>query len=497
MSRRWGRAALCAVLVIAALPVLALPAAADDPADGYTSWQAKDQQHNHMAPAGAYTPTIDQVTLPYRDDPNYVDVSGHDGDTQWEFSLEGDDDQPLEVGRTYVADAAHPFFSPSQPDSAALVANDSCDTRVGSFTVHELAIDETDSTVQRLSVSYSLGCMDANTDPSAPLVDTNVNSVATGSIAFHASSPPAAAQEPPGGLPTGTVAGVWAGYDIAEYSLHWADPVDADWADTIVCGTPGLKPLAAPGYWCLQDNARTAGDDWGNVTAVSGWTISLWPRYRDGHLGRRTSFTVRGSIVSLETDPASAAATTGLHLHGTVLDGPSHGPVPGRFVDVFLTRVWPNLADSPDGGRREDKVAARLRTDANGNYGATFPLRPGWQYQARFDGNGVRDGNLSQLVPADGSSYIDLDDTRAAGGRSSQVALTARVSSVHHGDKVLFQRLVKRHWRKVVVRKVGTHGVAVTRTHVTGKTGKTYRAVLIPVGNGPRRASVPLRVQLG
>ncbi len=177
----------------------------------------------------------------------------------------------------------------------------------------------------------------------------------------------------------------------------------------------------------------------------------------------------------MSTVPSTNGAATGIRLSGRLTDGLTGAPMPNAVVDVYADR--PLLNPPSDGFSDEFVLVTRTRTDEHGSFVRDFPLRPGWDYQARYFGGAARMGNLSKLVPADGSSFIELNSHDASFARSRKrvVTLAARVPTVRRGDTITFQILKKRHWTNVATRAVTasrtvslSHGSVCTRDPCTG-----------------------------
>ena len=283
--------------------------------------------------------------------------------------------------------------------------------------------------------------------------------------------------------------------DIGWVTLTWTDPENLDGDGFVVCAQPGTTALSQPSDWCATNNIeRSTSHEEGVLPPSQTLTYSVWPRDSVGNLGPARSITVHGTVTTMSTVPSTNGAATGIRLSGRLTDGPTGTPLPNAVVDVYADR--PLLNPPSDGFSDEFVLVARLRTDANGSFVRDFPLRPGWDYQARYFGDTARVGNLSRLVPADGSSFVDLDSRDATFVRSRKrvVSLVARVPAVRRGDRIVFQRLNKGHWGPVAIRAVGASRTVRLSPRIAKKARPVYRAVLVQVGR-KSQPSVPLKVR--
>jgi hypothetical protein len=283
--------------------------------------------------------------------------------------------------------------------------------------------------------------------------------------------------------------------DIGEITLSWTDPGNVDADGFVVCEQLGTTALTVPSDWCTENNIeRSTSHSEGVLPPSQTLTYSVWPRDGTGNLGPARSITIHGTVATMATVPSTNQAATGIRLTGRLTDGLTSAPLPNAVVDVYADRP---LLHPPEVGFSDEFVlVARIRTDESGSFVRDFPLRPGWDYQARYFGDTARVGNLSRLVPADGSSFIDLDsrDATFARSRTRVVTLVARVPAVRRGDRIAFQRLVNGHWKHVTTRALGTSRTVSLRPRIAKHSQPVYRAVLVQVGR-TAQPSVPLKVQ--
>lgn len=287
--------------------------------------------------------------------------------------------------------------------------------------------------------------------------------------------------------------------DIGYLWLSWTDPGNADGDGFIVCGQEGTTALAAPTFWCNQPDSirrETRSMEW--FSPAQTWTYSVFARDSNGTLSQAASVTVRGTVTQMSTVPSTDQVTTGIRLVGRLTDGMTGAAMSGQAVDVYATRHVLPGEHTPDGFSSVDVHIERVRTDASGAFQRTYPLRPGWDYQARFHGSGVRMGNLSVLVPADGSSFIELGSRDAASLRSGKraVTLVAKVPARRAGDRIAFQRMTKRRWTLITTREVSATRTVTLRQRVSRRSTPVYRAVLLQVRR-TQQPSVPLRIRRG
>jgi hypothetical protein len=274
--------------------------------------------------------------------------------------------------------------------------------------------------------------------------------------------------------------------EIGLVTLHWTYPAGAGVQQAVVCEQQGTTALTSPTAWCLENGIETSDSAMRGAAPFRDYTWTVWSQDSNGDLGPARSVTTLGSLTTMSTVPSDGDADPGLRLAGRLVDASSGRPEVGKTIEVFLghratTYTYP-----------EWNLVTRLTTDSQGNFARTFPLRPGLSYQARFQGDGNRMGNLSKLVPADGSSYIDLDDEDPWGARTRKVRLVARPGVLHRGDKVVFQKLRKGHWRQVGVRGVAS-GRAVFQARVPSRSKVAFRAVLRSAGRAAQ-PSVPVKL---
>lgn len=278
-------------------------------------------------------------------------------------------------------------------------------------------------------------------------------------------------------------------------TLSWTDPGNAGGDGFVVCSQPGDVAMSAPSEWCAAGNIeRSTSHMEGIVPPSQTRTYSVWPRDTAGTLGPARSITVHGTAISMATVPSSNSTVTGIRLIGRLTDGLTGAGLPDTVVDVYADRP---LADPPAVGFTDEYVlVAEFRTDDAGWFIHDFPLRPGWDYQARYAGDVAREGNVSRLVPADGSSYIELTSRDATFVRASThiVTLRARVPAVRKGDRVVFQRFTHGHWQRVASRDLGSSHTVSFRPRVATRSRPVYRAVLVHTGRRARH-SVPLRIR--
>jgi hypothetical protein len=282
--------------------------------------------------------------------------------------------------------------------------------------------------------------------------------------------------------------------DIGSVTLSWTDPHNVDGDGFVVCSQRGTIALNEPTAWCAEDNIVRSTSHMEGYPPSWTMTYSVWPRDSAGNLGHARSITVRGTLTTMSTVPSTNGAATGIRLAGRLTDALTGDPLPGEVLDVYADR--PLLNPPSDGFSDEFVLVARMRTDDDGSFVRDFPLRPGWDYQARYFGSTARIGNLSKLVPADGSSFIELDSRDATFARSRQrvVTLVAQVPAVRRGDRIVFQLLKKRHWVPVAVRAVGASRTVSLRPRIAKRSRPVYRAVLVQVGR-TAQPSVPLKVR--
>jgi hypothetical protein len=294
--------------------------------------------------------------------------------------------------------------------------------------------------------------------------------------------------------------------DIGYLTLTWTDPGNPDADGFLVCGQQGTAALPAPPEWCGDYDHdivhATSNMQW--FSPAQTWTYSVFARNSSGETSPATSITVRGSVTRMSTVPSSDKVSTGIRLAGRLTDGLTGAPMPGQRVDVYATRLLLPGEHSPNGFGNVDVLMEQVTTSATGAFERTYPLRRGWDYQARFHGTGVRMGNLSALVPADGSSFIDLGSTDAAALRARKRAITlvAKVPVQRAGDRVVFERMIKgrkgrkSRWARIATRAVGSSRTAVIRQRIPRRATPVYRAVLVQVRR-TQQPSVPLRIRHG
>ncbi len=281
---------------------------------------------------------------------------------------------------------------------------------------------------------------------------------------------------------------------IGSMTLSWTDPHNVGGDGFVVCSQRGTTALSEPSDWCAQNNIERSTSHEEGYPPSWTMTYSVWPRDSAGDLGPARSITINGSLTVMSTVPSSEGASTGIRLAGRLTDGLTGEPLAGEVVDVYADRPLPN---PPEVGFSDEFVlVARMVADQNGSFVRDFPLRPGWDYQARYFGGAARVGNLSKLVPGDGSSFIQLhsQDATFARSRKRVVTLQAKVPVFRRGDRIVFQRLVKRSWKPVATRAVGTSLTAVIRPKIAKHARPVYRAVLVQVGR-THQPSVPIKVR--
>lgn len=282
--------------------------------------------------------------------------------------------------------------------------------------------------------------------------------------------------------------------DIGSVTLRWTDPGNIGGDGFVVCSQRGTTALSEPTDWCAENNIERSTSHMEGYPPSWTMAYSVWPRDEGGNLGPARSITVRGTVSTMSTVPSTNTAATGIRLAGRLTDGLSGNPMPDAVVDVYADRP---LLNPPSVGYSDEFVlVARIRTDEHGSFVRDFPLRPGWDYQARYFGDVARMGNLSKLVPADGSSFIELDshDATFARSRKRVVTLTARVPAVRRGDRIDFQLLKKGHWKHVAIRAVAASRTVSLRPRIAKHSRPVYRAVLVQVGR-TAQPSVPLKVR--
>ena len=282
--------------------------------------------------------------------------------------------------------------------------------------------------------------------------------------------------------------------DIGSVTLSWTDPGNVDGDGFVVCAQRGTAALSEPTEWCATRNIEMSTSHMEGYPPSWTMTYSVWPRDNVGNVGPAQSITVHGTVTIMSTVPSSNAAAPGIRLAGRLTDGLTGAPLPDAVVDVYADR--PLLNPPSDGFSDEFVLVARMRTDEQGAFVRDFPLRPGWDYQARYFGGASRVGNLSRLVPADGSSFIALDSQDAAFARSRKrvVTLAAKVPAVRRGDRIVFQVLKKGRWKQVAIRAVGNSRTATLRPRIAKRSRPVYRALLVQLDRAAQ-PSVPLKVR--
>ena len=446
------------------------------------------ESDNPVAPPGDYDYDSANLSVgpqpPEYDQPMKLSVVSPGDGVGWVATFRGNSELDLNPGLTYSADEQHPFNDQSGP-SVHVDRGVGCPT-VGSFTVHNASYDGP-GRFRQFSATFSLRCV-------------GHAGWLTGSIGWRLYQPARPVPPTPDNVqPPRPVSNLAVDPGIGGGTLTWDDAGDPNADGDVVCGQEGTTSMTEPTLYCLESlHGRGTGTYFG--TGASPWltaavTWSVWPIDIWGNLGPERHITTRGTRTTMATDPSQGDATPGLRLAGQLTDGPTGAPLANQRVNIYDYRQLPPGVWSPEHTSYEQDLVAVVTTDAHGAFARTFPLRPGWSYQARFDGLGTRIGNLSKLVPADGSTYIDLDAETPAAGRSRQVRLVSRVGTFHHGDHVLFQRLKSRHWKTIAIRTVGASRVVALRTRVTKQTKRTFRAVLRPAARGTVHASFPVRVR--
>jgi hypothetical protein len=495
--RVWGRAALCAALTMAGITLAQGPSegairtpsgvSSADESDGFTSWQIHVEPDNPVAPAGDYD--YDSASLnvsapsPYQ--PVTMSVASPTEGNDWVATFRGKPSYSLEPGQTFSADDQHPFTGQEAP-SIQVNRGVGCPT-VGSFTVHDASYDGA-GRFRLFSATFSLRCV-------------GHSGWLTGSIGWRLDQPARPVPPTPDEVQTprpvqNLAVHPWVGGG----SLSWVDAGDPNADGDVVCPQEGTTAMTQPSFYCLESMHGTGTGTGTYFSTGIGWlksfvTWSVWPIDIWGNLGPERHITTRGTQTTMATDPSQDDATPGLRLAGQLTDGPTGVPLAQQRVEIHAYRQLPPGVWSPDHNGYLDELVAVITTDAHGSFARTFPLRPGWSYQARYFGLGTRIGNLSKLVPADGSTYIDLDAKSPASGRSRLVSLVSRVTTVHRGDRVLFQRMKSGHWKTMATRGVGASRVVAVRTRVAKRTKRVFRAVLRAAVNGSVHASFPVRVR--
>lgn len=308
------------------------------------------------------------------------------------------------------------------------------------------------------------------------------------------SGSPASADEP-GLAPVRDFA---AEADIGYLTLSWTDPGNAAGDGFIICSRLGTEAWPAPPPGCVASDddviRTTSAMTW--FSPAQTWTYTIFARDSAGHTSPPASITVRGSAVQVSSAPSSNGVAPGIRVTGRLTDGLTGAAMPGRAVDVYVSRPRREGEGSEADPGLIDYHLERVTTDASGGFTRTYPLRRGWDYQARFHGTGARMGNLSAVIPADGSSFIDLDSTDAAGNRRTKRAITliAKVAVQRVGDRVVFQRLVRGRWASIATRDVGRTLTVALRQRIAKHATPAYRAVLVQVRRA-EQPSVPLRIR--
>lgn len=470
-----GRLVVGATVVLSAGTMAAQPADADD-AGGYTSWRIHaDFDNPAAAPGDVSYGTPEYAIRAFHMNAGSFQIAVAQGDFYRGIELGGASGSPLVVGETYTGTREHPFNSADGPELRFLQSPwPGCGAAVGSFTVHEARYDG--EVLKGFSATFEHRCL-------------SHSGWVTGSIAWNATEPARSLPIAPDPevRSIAPIENLTVGVEVLNLTFRWEDPADPDVREAIRCETPGTVPLSAPRDYCLQNSHERGGSTMSGQRPNETMTWTFWSRDPFGNLGPPRSVTMRGTVMTMSTVPASGEANTGIRMAGRVADGLSGQPVAGDIVEILVGH------NSTATTYSNWNVVARLRTDDQGNFARTFPLRPGLSYFAQYNGGGTRMGNLSKRVPADGSSYIALDSDDEMALRGGVVRLVAHSGSTHRGDRVVFQRLRKGHWRNVAIRNASS-GRTVLRTVVPTRTAAVYRAVLRSPGRASQ-PSVPVRVR--
>lgn len=202
------------------------------------------------------------------------------GTDYWTLQFAAGTNDLLAAGRTYTGAVRAPFRG-SAPGIDVSGAGRGCNTIKGSFTVHEINVDEATSKLLSFAATFEQHC-----EGGVPAAYGAVNYRALNPVSLD---PPVGAPAPP------AVSGLQHLAQIGGFTIGWTNPDVADFDSAVVRIAEGTTAPATPFSGELV--VQTTGD----IAVIYGllpsrtYSVSVFSRDASGQFGPPASLTLRGT----------------------------------------------------------------------------------------------------------------------------------------------------------------------------------------------------------
>lgn len=379
------------------------------------------------------------------------------GTDYWSLRFVAGANDLLAAGRTY-AGAARAAFRGSAPGLEVSGDGRGCNTIQGSFTVHEISVNEATSRLLSFAATFEQHC-----EGGLP--------AAYGAVNYRALNP--VDLEPLAGDPAPpAVSGLDHLAQIGGATIAWTNPAVDDFDSAIVRLSEGTTPPATPfsGELVLQTQ--------GNIAVIYGlvpsrtYSVSVFSRDAAGSFGPAASLTLRGTDLAVAVNRGTVLPGSSATWTARLRDAQSGAALAGQEVAFMVRKA----------GSRVWSVADIVTTNSGGS--ATLTLVPivAVQVQAYYYGGDQRLGSTAgptltvigrRATAAAVDSTLNRGNTLVIKGRVAPATTTA----------VTLQRYYGGAWRSLSTRSSRSDGV-YSLSRVVSTTGKQKYRVWV-ASKGP------------
>lgn len=288
------------------------------------------------------------------------------------------------------------------------------------------------------------------------------------------------------GVPPGPVAGVFGEADYTDLTLHWYNPTDIDWTDTVVRMTSGTTPPASPDAGTALYVGRSQTVQVTDLDPGTPYSFAFFARDAEGFFAPPATLSINATTVSVSANRSRLTFGDPVVFTGVVRD--LHTGNPLEFTDVRVFAYDPRA--------NQVLLAGETKAHAGGKYQVAVTPGTTYEYYVVARGDPAHLGGVSRALTIPVSAAAVLEPVKKKGKFGTTFLMFGGADPIHTGKPLVLEQKVKGKWKPVQKVKPNRNGVAKFKVKPKTRGKHVYRlskAATPGVGAGTSR-QITIRV---